>query len=109
MRKNAFVYGPEYPIFELGYFRSRTLARLMSEKTNMFRYYSCSFNIDNDKERTARSVFFSVLRIDLCYTLESSNHCYFDSVTREQTEFNEKNWSLLGRVLGECINELVQL
>lgn len=30
MRKNAFVYGPEYPIFELGYFRSRTLARLMA-------------------------------------------------------------------------------
>lgn len=109
MRKNAFVYGPEYPIFELGYMRSRVLPRLIASKTSMFRYYSCRFINDLDKERTARAVFFSTLKIELAYTLESSNYCFFNAETREHTNFNEKNWAKLGRILGESLADLIEI
>jgi hypothetical protein len=44
----------------------------------MFRYYSCSFKINELKETTARAVMLRRLNIPLSYTIETSNGCYFD-------------------------------
>ena len=45
VKKNVFMYGPEYPIFDVGYFTCRILPKLISLKSEMFRFYSCIFRI----------------------------------------------------------------
>lgn len=35
------MYGPEFPIHDGRYFLMRILPKLMSEKKDLFRFYSC--------------------------------------------------------------------
>jgi hypothetical protein len=39
-KKSVFMYGPRYPLHVRKYFQLRVIPKLMSEKTEMFRYYS---------------------------------------------------------------------
>lgn len=77
-KKNTFVYGPEFPIIDRFYYEARLFPKLISNSTCMFRYYSCSFKINELKETTARAVMLRRLNIPLSYTIETSNGCYFD-------------------------------
>jgi hypothetical protein len=67
VKKNVFIYGPEYNLFETNYYKTRIFPKLLSEKTEMFRYYSCSFRIANFKRSTARAVLLK--HIPHCYTV----------------------------------------
>jgi hypothetical protein len=49
VKKNVFAYGPEYAISHKNYYEARIIPKLISTKTNMFRYYSCSFKISESK------------------------------------------------------------
>lgn len=49
------------------------------------------------------------MKIELAYTLESSNYCYFNAETREHVDFNEKSWAKMGRILGEALREMVEI
>lgn len=74
VKKNVFLYGPEYSIFDINYYKCRILPKLLSDKTDMFRYYGCIFRISECKKSTARGV----LSDDIlhCFTIEASNGSY---------------------------------
>ena len=57
VKKNVFIYGPEFPVWDPNYLKSRLLPKILDEKTMMFRYYSCIFRISKGKRSTARGVF----------------------------------------------------
>lgn len=45
VKKNVFMYGPDFSIQHANYELSRELPRLLSNVTSLFRYYSCIFRI----------------------------------------------------------------
>lgn len=67
VRKNVFIYGPEYDIWEPNYYRTRILPKILADKTEIFRYYSCMFRISDWKRTTARAVLLR--QIPHCYTV----------------------------------------
>jgi hypothetical protein len=69
IKKNIFIYGPEYPINENSYYECRLLPKILSSITPMFRYYSCIFKISSFKDSTARAVFNRNFKIKNCYTI----------------------------------------
>ena len=44
-KKSVFVYGPHFPLHSERYLKMRVLPQLLSERTEMFRFYSCKFRI----------------------------------------------------------------
>ena len=85
-KKNVFMYGPQYPIHDIRYFKIRLLPKLMGEETEMFRFYSSKFRIEKEKEKTARVVLWREFNILNCFTLEASFQGYFDK-NRQTTCF----------------------
>ena len=77
VKKNIFVYGPDYPIFDISYYKCRILPKILSELTGMFRYYSCIFKISQSKKNTARAILFNYFDIVNCFTIEASNGSFF--------------------------------
>jgi len=65
----------------------RVLPKLMSEQTEMFRFFSCKFRIQRSKEKTARVVLWREFNIMNCFTLEASFYGYFDK-ERETKDFS---------------------
>lgn len=59
VKRNVFAYGPEYPIYDLNYYKCRIIPKLLSNITDMFRFYSCIFKISQGKTKTGRAVFFN--------------------------------------------------
>ena len=45
IKKNVFMYGPEFPIIHRHYYECRVFPKLLGNNTPMFRYYSCSFKV----------------------------------------------------------------
>jgi len=79
VKKNVFAYGPEYPIYDLNYIKCRLLPKLISQCTDMFRFYSCIFKISPGKKNTSRAIFFTEFEIHNCFTIEASNGSYYSS------------------------------
>lgn len=77
-KKSVFMYGPHYPLHNERYFKSKVLPKLLDEKTQMFRFYSCKFRIEKSKLRAARVVLFKEYGIMNCFTLEASFHGFID-------------------------------
>lgn len=76
VKKNVFIYGPDYSIWDPNYLKCRILPKLLDEKTSMFRYYGCIFRVSEEKKATARGVFND--DILHCFTVEASNGSYFN-------------------------------
>lgn len=73
-RKNAFLLGPG--IFDAQMISDvRILPKIMANYTEIFRYPSCSFRIDESKKKTARALFGRFA--GLSYTIETSNWAYY--------------------------------
>ena len=51
-----FMFGPDYNLTQPEYYKSRVFPKLLANVTPIFRYYSCSYTISNDKRSTARAV-----------------------------------------------------
>jgi hypothetical protein len=49
-RKSLFMYGPHYPLHSGNYMKIRVIPKLMSERTPMFRFYSCKFRSEEYKQ-----------------------------------------------------------
>ena len=77
-KKSVFMYGPSFPLHNERYFKSRVLPKLLDEKTQMFRFYSCKFRIEKSKLKAARVVLFREFGIMNCFTLEASFHGYIE-------------------------------
>ena len=92
IKKNVFMYGPEFPIIHRNYMESRIFPKIIGNNTCMFRYYSCSFKIAFCKETTARAIFQRKLGIPFSYTIEASNGSYYDHERLKDIPFGEKLW-----------------
>ena len=75
VKKNVFLYGPGYEIWETSYYKTRIFPKIISMKTEIFRYYSCVFRIADFKRTTARAVLLGY--IPHCYTFEASVGSYY--------------------------------
>jgi hypothetical protein len=97
-RKSIFMYGPYYPLHLRKYMKIRVLPKLASERTEMFRYFSCKFRIEKYKESCARIALWRDFGISNSYTIESSVFGFLNK-ERETVPFNE---DLLAE-FGECL------
>ena len=107
-KKSAFMYGPSFPLHNERYFKCRVLPKLLDEKTQMFRFYSCKFRIEKSKLKAARVVLFREFGIMNCFTLEASFHGYIDK-NRQTAEMMVEHFEELGAVLGTSFNEYFSL
>ena len=62
-KKSVFMYGPQFPIHDNRYMRMRVIPKLMSEKSEMFRFFSCKFRVQESKKKTARVVLWKEYNI----------------------------------------------
>lgn len=107
-KKAVFMYGPQVPMHSDKYLKMRVIPRLLSEETDMFRYYSCRFVHEKSKAKTARIVIHKELGITNCFTLESSFHAYFDK-NNVNYEFTPEMFESMGIHLVSSLWEYVQL
>lgn len=77
VKKNVFMYGPEFPISNQNYYDCRIFPKIIADCTIMFRYYSCMFKISASKISTARAIVLRKLNIPFSYTIEASNGSYY--------------------------------
>lgn len=82
----------------------RVIPKLMSEKSEMFRFFSCKFRVQESKKKTARVVLWKEYNIQNCFTLESSFHGYFNK-DRETKDFSINHYVNVGKVLAQSIFE----
>jgi cytosolic carboxypeptidase protein 2/3 len=103
-RKSIFMYGPHYPLHSSNYMKIRVIPKLMSERTAMFRFYSCKFRTEQYKENCARLSLWRDFKIQTSLTIESSFHGYLDE-NRETRVFNESNLQYFGQTLCQSVFE----
>jgi hypothetical protein len=85
-KKSVFIYGPEFPITSPSYLKSRIFAQLLSENSEMFRFQSCKYQMEQSKRQAARCTFARDWRLVNCFTLEASMHAFFNP-DRQTVEF----------------------
>lgn len=102
------MYGPSYPLHNERYFKCRVLPKLLDEKTQMFRFYSCKFRIEKSKLKAARVVLFREFGIMNCFTLEASFHGFIDQ-DRTTTEMTTDHFEEMGSVLGRSMYDYFEL
>ena len=107
-KKSVFMYGPHYPLHSEKYYTMRVIPKLMSERTQMFRYYSCKFRNDKEKEKAARLVVSKEFGLANSYTLEASFHGFLNT-DRGTDSFDAGNLMEVGRVLAEVLYEFLVL
>ena len=95
-KKNVFMFGPDYNITQPDYYKCRVFPKLLSNITNIFRYYSCSYDISNDKKTTARAVMLNDLLVPIFFTVESSLGYYHDYNLKKNVPFSKKKWEEIG-------------
>ena len=93
------MYGPHYPLHNEKYLKMRVLPKLLDERTQMFRFYSCKFKIEKSKLRAARVVLFKEFGLMNCFTLEASFHGYIEK-DRSTTELAVLHLESMGTHLG---------
>lgn len=108
-KKSIFMYGPHYPLHNEKYFKMRVLPKILSEVTEMLRYFSCKYKIEKSKLKTARVVLFKEFGIMNCFTLEASFHGYITKESRQTTELTCEMLVDMGRCLAKAFNEYLFL
>jgi len=72
IKRNVFIYGPEFQANKKEYFLSRFIPKILDQKTEMFRFFSSKFKISPGKMTTARAVCAYDFNITNSYTVEAS-------------------------------------
>lgn len=109
IKKNIFMYGPEFPIYSEKYLKSRLLARLMQDRTEIFRYWSGLWRVSEEKRQTARHVLSTEYGIIHCFTVECSNGLFYLQSKHENREFTVQDFRNLGCELGRAMQDLLRL
>ena len=102
------MYGPHFPLHNERYLKSKVLPKLLDDKTQMFRFFSCKFRIEKSKIKTARVVLFREFDIMNCFTLEGSFHGFIDK-DRSTTEFTTESLQEMGAILGRSMSDYTNL
>ena len=108
LRKNVFMYGPEFPIHSPNYYKAKVLPRILSNRTPMFRFQSCRYTIPKSKLGTARAVFSGHYEINNCYTLEASYSAYIN-LSKEAVPFTMEGYVSMGCFILDGIYDYKQL
>ena len=103
------MYGPEFPIIERNYYETRVFPKILSNSTQMFRYYSCIFKISSFKVTTARAIMLRKLMIPCSYTIEASNGSYYDREILKDIPFNIDSWMKMGEKIAFSLNDYCQI
>lgn len=82
----------------------RTLPKLVSERTDMFRFFSCKFRIEKYKENCARIAIWRDFNITNVYTVETSSYGFL-SRDRETIPFDAKYLQDFGESLVHSLLE----
>jgi hypothetical protein len=106
MKKNVFMYGPEYGPWLQKFEKARIMPKLISSKTDMFRYQSCIFKVAAAKKTTARAFMLGL--VPFCYTVESSVGCYRATASKETLAFGPGKWEEVGAIIGEALKESIE-
>ena len=107
-KKGIFMYGPYYPLHSKKYYLIRALPKILSERTEMFRFHSCRFRYEWSKRNTARLAIARQFKIPICYTVEASLHGYLNA-SRETIAFNEENLKKSGQHIARGILQYLEL
>jgi hypothetical protein len=103
-KKGAFLYGPQFALHNDQYYLSRVVPKLMSEQTEMFRYFSCKFRVSKPKRRAARAVVAKEFGVAYSYTFENSFHCYLNE-QRQTVMLTQTDYLYLGELLIKALSE----
>jgi hypothetical protein len=103
VKKNVFMYGPEFNIQHPNYYLAKELPKILSTLTPCFRFYSCIFRISSEKSTTARATLNRFLNIPFTYTMESSNGFYYDSEAKKEFELTSKKLKKIGVALCQAM------
>lgn len=98
------MYGPYFPLHCSKYMKIRTLPKLVSERTDMFRFFSCKFRIEKYKENCARIAIWRDFNITNVYTVETSSYGFL-SRDRETIPFDAKYLQDFGESLVHSLLE----
>jgi hypothetical protein len=71
-KKSVFMYGPHFPLHSEHYMKIRVLPKLLQQRSEMFRYFSCRFANEASKRNCSRLVISRALPLPNCYTIEIS-------------------------------------
>lgn len=75
----------------------------------MFRYYSCSFKITDEKRNTARAIFLRNLYIPFSFTIEASNGSFYDHQALKDHPFNSHAWVMMGKHIGKALSQYCEI
>ena len=102
------MYAPYYPLHSKKYLKIRILPKLLAERSQMFRYYSCKFRMEKYKEGCARLAIWKEFHISKCYTIECSS-LGFLTKERETLQFTENYLNEFGIKLAHSIFEYIMI
>lgn len=103
-KKGSFLYGPQFAMHNDQYYLSRVVPKLMSEQTQIFRYFSCKFRVSKAKQRAARGVIAKEFKIPYVYTFENSFYYYLNE-HRQTVVFTPQDYLFLGELLVKTLSE----
>ena len=103
-KKGSFMYGPYFPLHTNTYENIRLLPKLISEKSPIFRFYSCRFKSEKHLRQSARLVMSQELGINYTYTMENSLFGYIDS-ERQTHSFKTEDFKELAKILVKSIHK----
>lgn len=66
---NVFSYGPPHEYQSEYFYQSRLFPELISRRNSNYKLQQCSYVINPEKKKTARSVIFYNLGIPFTYTI----------------------------------------
>eukprot|EP00347_Sterkiella_histriomuscorum_P015717 403355948 len=101
-KKSVFIYGPYFPLHSEHYLKLRILPKLIQEKTQMFRYYSCRFRNEPHKVNSVRQTFCRNLNLPQSYTIETSIMGFLNK-ERQTISFGISSLQYFGEKLGDTI------
>jgi hypothetical protein len=115
-KKSIFIYGPYFPLHSDKFLKIRLIPKLLSERSEMFRFYSCKFFRTDfparggggggiGKETCARVTIGRQFNITNCFTLECSSYGYISKNSRATIQFREADLIEFGKNLAESVLE----
>lgn len=107
-KKGVFIYGPHFPLHSEYHCKIRVIPKLLSENTEVFRYYSCKFRNEWSKRKAARLVIAKEHSLAYTYTIEASAYGYFNS-DRQSIPFNSNNLQNMGECILTTILQFIDL
>ena len=104
-KKSVFLYGPRYPLHSEHYLKIRLLPKLIAQRTDIFRYYSCRFANEKRKQNCSRLAVNREFDLPNSYTLECSMWGYICGQTRQTVDLSLSNLQKFATIWAGCLRD----